>query len=67
MSHIRTGEEEYLSNGQKLPKFDENLHLDLKEVQQTPNIINLKTIHTTIQVSKVRQKKRTLKVKERSD
>ena len=57
MSHIRTGEEEYLSNGQKLPKFDENLQLDLKEVQQTPNIINLKTIHTTIQVSKVREKR----------
>lgn len=67
MNHIRTGEEEYLSNGQKLPQFDENLHLDLQEVQQTPNIMNLKTRHTTIKVSKAREKKRTLKVKERGE
>lgn len=66
MNHIRTGEEEYLSNGQKLPQFDENLHLDLQQVQQTPNIMNLKIRHTT-KYQKPEEKKRTLKVKERGD
>ena len=47
MSHRRTGEEEYLNNGQKLPKFDENINLDIQEAQQTPNSMNSKTRHAT--------------------